>query len=85
MRNGLNAERQPMNDQKMLAYMGVMESVSFREDDTLIGVSINRSIRVSAGRVLVIELPAESDARWRLIRAVCKALERESEADKEQQ
>lgn len=74
-----------MSSTNHIAYLGTLESVSFREDDTLIGVSINRSIRVRAGRVLVIELPAESDARWRLIRAVCKALERESEADKEQQ
>lgn len=74
-----------MSSTSHIAYLGTLESVSFREDDTLIGVSINQNIPVRAGRVLIIDLPAESDARWRLIRAVCKALERENEADKEQQ
>ena len=69
-----------MSSTSHIAYLGTLESVSFREDDTLIGVSINQNIPVRAGRVLIIELTNEAEDRRKLIRAIGKALERESEA-----
>ena len=74
-----------MSSTSHIAYLGTLESVSFREDDTLIGVSIGADIPVKAGHVLVIELSHEAEDRRKLLKAIGKALERENDADKEQQ
>lgn len=73
-----------MSSENHIAYLGTLESVHFRDDDTLIGVSIEQDIPVRAGRVLVIELSNEAEDRRKLIHAIGKALERENESGKEQ-
>lgn len=72
-----------MSSTELIAYPGKLENVSFRDSDTLIGISVNEAIPVRAGYVLVVELPREKGTRLKLMKAISEALKCEN--DEEQQ